>query len=348
MPRALPRDTASAVGTPPVVRNRSLFADKYAEFPRDEDDKTARARTVEHLCGPEFEDGSSICSNRLPAAAMANARVFNMKLASRLIVNHAGGVIENAGLALDRNSGSPFIPGSTVKGIARLGAGLCEANPADLALVFGWAASRRQEADLPASLPVKSFGGTVAFLPAYPVGRAALERDIVTVHHPAYYFGEKARASDNEMPIPNAFPTVKAGAEFRFVLMPVGSARASAVRDRMIGGYGSDLLAKAEEWLRAGLTDHGVGAKTAAGYGCFRSCDRRSDAGEKQESSDFTDVTFKNAIERRLDRRGEWNVLKPELLKLKKPANAVWKARFMSLTKGERSYRELRAIVEGE
>src|SRR5208282_3126445 len=40
------------------------------------------------------------------------------QLQSRLMVNMAGGVMENAGLCLDR-FGLPYIPGSAVKGCAR-------------------------------------------------------------------------------------------------------------------------------------------------------------------------------------------------------------------------------------
>jgi CRISPR type III-B/RAMP module RAMP protein Cmr6 len=42
-----------------------------------------------------------------------------MKLGGRLIVNQAGGVMENSGLCLHRNFGFPYVPGSAVKGCAR-------------------------------------------------------------------------------------------------------------------------------------------------------------------------------------------------------------------------------------
>lgn len=74
------------------------------------------------------------------------------QLQSRLMVNMAGGVIENAGLFLDRFSGLPVIPGSAVKGCARRMAiedlrqaaedekpvGELAALLADIARVFGW------------------------------------------------------------------------------------------------------------------------------------------------------------------------------------------------------------------
>lgn len=76
------------------------------------------------------------------------------QLQSRLMVNMAGGVVENAGLFLDRFSGLPVIPGSAVKGCARRMAieelrqatddkkptGEIAALLADIASAFGWGA----------------------------------------------------------------------------------------------------------------------------------------------------------------------------------------------------------------
>lgn len=78
---------------------------------------------------------------------------FQARLESRMMVNMAGGVMENANLCLDRFSGLPYIPGSAVKGCARRMAlqqlrDSVEAKPdahndhasklADIALIFGW------------------------------------------------------------------------------------------------------------------------------------------------------------------------------------------------------------------
>lgn len=267
MPRALSKDTAGVVGRDArVVVNRSLFADKYAEFPDDPADKTAQSRTIQRLVGGGFNDGPAVPPRRAALAAAGVA--FSAKLGARMIVNHAGGVIENAGLALDRHSGIPFIPGSALKGIAREGAHACGATPQEIALIFGWAPNRNQEADLPRDLPAEAFGGAVAFLPAYPTGSVRIERDVVTVHHREYYTGKRPVATDDEQPVPNEFPVVAAGAEFAFVIAPLAAGRAEVMRERL-GLPPFNLLAKAKEWLIAGLTQHGIGAKTAAGYGWF-------------------------------------------------------------------------------
>jgi len=41
------------------------------------------------------------------------------KLEARLILNAGGGIIENGGISLDRNTGLPYIPGSAIKAAAR-------------------------------------------------------------------------------------------------------------------------------------------------------------------------------------------------------------------------------------
>lgn len=269
MPFAMPCDTSAAVGQPPRVGNRSLLADRYAEFSDTDDDKKARSPTIQSLVTTSFEEGPSTAARRTALAGLPSASVFHATLAARLIVNHAGGVIENAGLALDRNSGAPCIPGSALKGIARAGAALAGAPPAEVALVFGWAPNRNQERDIPSALPLKAFAGSVCFLPAYPLGSASLERDIVTVHHAAYYQGKNHPvAYDDEPPIPNEFPVVRAGVEFQFVLAPASAARCEKVAVAL-GLTAFNPVALAKEWLIMGLTQRGVGAKTAAGYGWF-------------------------------------------------------------------------------
>jgi len=246
--------------------NRSLFADKFPEFPSDVNDKTARSRTIQRLAGGAiFEKNETGVSARLKAISSGPSTCFEAALGSRLIINHAGGVIENAGLAFDRNLGVPYLPGSSIKGIARVGAAIAGAEPGEIASVFGW--SDQAEG----ILPLKSFAGSVAFLPAFPRGEAHVERDIVNCHHPAYYSsqGKNMRALDNESPIPNEFPVVKAGSIFIFTIRPSGALRLKQVLSTLGLSPGFDPVVKAKEWLIKGITDHGIGAKTAAGYGWF-------------------------------------------------------------------------------
>lgn len=186
----------------------------------------------------------------------------------------------------------------------------------------------------PIEFPQDSFGGTVAFLAAYPDSDPGLELDVLTPHHSKYYSGEKDKASDTEEPVPVFFPAVKAGSRFSFPLLPLRKA-----------GPGDVKIAR--RWLRCGLEVFGLGAKTAAGYGWFdcsppgerekaeavRQEQESLQAAQKkaQESaarqsllSDFTEATFKNAVLDRLNKPQEYVNLQKEIAKLQKPENAPW------------------------
>ena len=211
----------------------------------------------------------------IPVFEPKGAVSFVAKLRSRLIVNQAGGILENAGLCLHPHFGAPYIPGSAVKGVARhsawcewkeaKGAG-DEAKAADvsnrIAEVFGYPTGDKDGLD--AYLAArgwkdKSTSGTVAFLSAVPVDAGRLTTDIVNCHHPTYYAGGKPIATDDESPNPQFFPAVDEGVSFLFSIVPVRP--------------GADAEA-AKGWLVRALSENGAGAKTSAGYGWF-DCDKK-------------------------------------------------------------------------
>jgi CRISPR-associated protein Cmr6 len=207
---------------------------------------------------------------------------FEATLGARMMVNLAGGVVENAGLALDRCFGLPLIPGSAVKGITRAQAlweiresGAAEKQgllrlamllfgygARDLRGDFGWAGGAREAQSIAVEIDAQDFKGCACFLPAYPTTPATLVVDMVNPHYPDYYSGRSARAEDNENPIPNYFPAVEAGSTFGF----------AALLNRvplLPNVTGAGLLAQAKQWLERAVTRKGAGAKTAAGYGWF-------------------------------------------------------------------------------
>ncbi|MBO4286591.1 MAG: type III-B CRISPR module RAMP protein Cmr6 [Kiritimatiellae bacterium] len=165
----------------------------------------------------------------LPKGAVS----FIAKLESRLIVNQAGGILENAGLCLHPHFGAPYIPGSAVKGIARHAA-WCEwkeeedeTKKKDIAIriaeTFGYPTG---DTELDAYLATPELGwkdkrasGSVVFLSAIPDGKGQLVTDIVNCHHPDYYAGKKSRAMDDESPNPQFFPTVESDSRFLFTLV---------------------------------------------------------------------------------------------------------------------------------
>jgi CRISPR type III-B/RAMP module RAMP protein Cmr6 len=207
---------------------------------------------------------------------------FEATLGARMMINMTGGVVENAGIALDRCFGMPLIPGSAVKGITRVQA-LWEVREAkgdekrkllrlamivfgygahDLRGDFGWAGGEQEAQSVADELGSQDFKGCACFLPAYPTTPAKLVVDMVNPHYPNYYGGKQPRAEDNENPIPNYFPAVEAGSSFGFAV----------VLNRLpsLPDLTSDtLLNQVKTWLERAVTRKGVGAKTAAGYGWF-------------------------------------------------------------------------------
>jgi len=112
MPIHLTHETRDAIGAnAEQCENRSLYFDRFADPTLEKDERKKW-----------FERG---CNIPVPAEAQrdrtahfAGATFLHARLMSRLMVNMAGGVMENAGLSLDRY-GLPIIPGSAVKGCAR-------------------------------------------------------------------------------------------------------------------------------------------------------------------------------------------------------------------------------------
>ena len=284
--------------SPSLRLEKMLFMQKKQNFKEQQIDAVVKCHNS-HAVFP-----------RLGFADMPSARRFIMQLRGRLLVNHAGGILENTGLCLHRHFGCPYIPGTAIKGIARHQAwiewrealdGTAEKRSAalKLALVFGFPAgdpvpkkkggrdmNRPQDTDFldhylvvefpelfGPGAPKETFGGTVCFLPAFPVTvngkRPRLAKDITTCHHSNYYRGKQPAAFDNEQPNVLPFPVVESGVSFEFALKP--GSRAESVQTHAATELPQpfDPLAFAEKCLRTGLQDHGLGAKTAAGYGWF-------------------------------------------------------------------------------
>ena len=247
--------------------------------------QVARKMASSGKMGISFSETAKAKSNTLKNEIIStygdSAASFSAKLGARMMINMAGGVIENAGISLDRLFGLPFIPGSAVKGIARQEA-LWDIHTADASakevllknalLAFGygahditgdfaWAAGRELASQESRKIDADELKGCIAFFPAYPSTNPKVVVDMVNPHYPRYYSGQALTAEDTESPIPNYFPAVESGAEFLF----------SIVALREIADVSTDdLLNQAVTWLKNAISRRGLGAKTAAGYGWFQ------------------------------------------------------------------------------
>ena len=281
--------------------------------------------------------------NNLPAASKffpKNSRQIPLRLGGKLIVNQAGGVLENVGISLHRTFSYPYIPGSAVKGVVRHAAWEAWAAESDenkkfelaekIAMVFGFPtgdkkpkekASARDYLDnyLWSKNPEKygtekqskSYSGSVAFLNAVPLlpKKVELDTDICTCHHMDYYKPKGSAhpvALDDEEPNPQIFPVVQAGAEFCFCIAPLK--------------HDADLDF-AEQMLKAALSVNGIGGKTAAGYGWFEEDSKLSNVLEREKklSSAGNSVLVSKFMTMKGSELGEF-LKKPELSEEEKEA----------------------------
>lgn len=159
--------------------------------------------------------------------------------------------VEN-GFAWHPTLGTPFLPGSSVKG-----------------MVGAWAkAEQKGQKDRERILGSQGQVGSVRFLDALPMGPVSLEPDVMTPHYAGWSLQDPPGDWRSPKPIP--FLTTAPGTRFVFGIVPT-----SATRDGDLDTV-SDWLGKALKWA-------GAGAKTAVGYGRMK----RDEQGEHELARDF-------------------------------------------------------------
>lgn len=188
------------------------------------------------------------------AIAAKTAQVETAETQGRLVIGLGNKSVLEMGIRLDHTWGVPILPGSALKGLASRTAHL------DAGAGSGWNRPGKDLKQAAGDHNAFLFGttensGAVIFHDALwdPESRAGpLELDVMTVHHPAYYQDGHAPPSDMDSPNPVSFVT--ATGKFSIVL----EARP---------GVDPTWLSTAFQLLAHGLEQHGLGAKTNAGYG---------------------------------------------------------------------------------
>jgi CRISPR-associated protein Cmr6 len=228
----------------------------------DELGRKARDELLSQVVNREAPPDYRVAFNRWKAGfddAVGRGRAVAVEGAAvgRVAVGIGAKGATEVGLALHHTWGVPVLPGSSLKGIAALGAHTA---------LEGDEWRRRHDSRLARPEGPNAFDGlfgdveeqgAVIFHDAWwvPTAGNGLSRDVITVHHPDYY-QKGDEPSDRENPNPVPFLTAKG--TFLVVVeahpsLPDGDARA--------------WLRAAYHCLRIGLERHGVGAKTNAGYG---------------------------------------------------------------------------------
>lgn len=188
---------------------------------------------------------------------------FELSPTWRLVVGLGHHSVYETAITLHHIYGIPYIPGSAVKGVTRSWVitsffGDCEGNrnrgalaDVDFCRIFG----------SPRDSVLEDRRGAVVFFDAYPVTSPCVEVDVMNAHFSDYYTQGKAPA-DYLKPNPVSFLTVK-DTKFLFAvgINPEDNKNVS------VAHYSGKMLDVVSTLLRKALQEHGIGAKTAVGYG---------------------------------------------------------------------------------
>jgi len=175
--------------------------------------------------------------------------------------------IEN-GLSIHHTYGTPYLPGSALKGLLRRAADRFGLSPQEKAVLLGEGPD-----------PKRKTQGNAAYLVYWdgwldPDSKRPFQKDVITVHHQNYYSGGKDWPTDFDDPNPVSFLSIKPGVKFH---IPISCTAENA----------QDWLDRAAEILKWGLENLGLGGKTNAGYGyfsCVRAKSLEEELREREES----------------------------------------------------------------
>jgi CRISPR-associated protein Cmr6 len=270
----LPKNTcevlAKYVGnTPAKIDNFSLQLNKCANFFQGKDTLIKRTfdgrekikpylyknnkNTIEFALSPTFNpeylDKAKSDLRKARNICAKQECINNLTLPWRLAIGMGNASVFENSITLHHVYGFPYLPASSIKGIANHWAQDQKYNTTESGIYTDIFGSDKQE-------------GKVIFFDAYPKAlkdgfdsSSSIQPDIINNHYQEYYNGDKPPA-DWQSPIPVFFLTVK-NTSFEFYLGVKNEKDAT-------------LLADAKDWLTRALIEHGIGAKTAVGYGYFQ------------------------------------------------------------------------------
>lgn len=290
--------------------DRYSIADDGVEIPK-ENGRDGKSAFLDLFAG-QFEQskdfGPFIERRRETLKALHVRHVF-LYTESRLVCGMGLPHPTGNGLLLDRLTGCPYLPGSTVKGLLRAAAKLMAEGELEGGVegAAGDSSFWREHRDAvfgpdrSASEPAR---GQAVFFDAFPTEWPTLEVDVLTPHYQPYY-AEGAAPGDWHDPVPVSFLTVAPGTPFDFAFRaaPLPHTRGQAEADAT--EQLARLLPVALEWL-------GVGGKKGAGYGVF---------GSKKPPVVLNPVPEKGGARDPSRDPGP----PPKLAPRKKPKQSVWK-----------------------
>lgn len=246
-PYPLPRDTSDALLAEGRCENLGLLMDRYLAFGDNRGQlQLLRELTDRKALLPDFQGQRELIAaydaRWQRTAEELGAITFSARPHWRVIVGRGTNDVLEMGITLHPVFGFPIVPATALKGLSRAFAQwVLETPEEELDRLLG-------KADEQGALR-----GDLLFLEGGPADPPVVERDVINPTFGAYYRDPKTPPGSYLSPSPNFFLALGARSRYRFGV-------ASLSGDREVAERGV-------QWLQGALTELGVGAKSAAGYG---------------------------------------------------------------------------------
>lgn len=274
MPRLfLPQDTLNVID-----RNQiDNFHLKLNKFPRFDNEKfsfykTEKGKTI-------YNDVEGFSFNNLNFDKLANNilssskllfpnfnHIENLDIDWRIAIGLGTESVYETSISLHPIYGFPYIPGQAVKGITRSWViqEYFNSNEKDayknstFCHLFGCPKE---------SILGKEFQGSLVFFDAYPIEKPNLKIDVMNPHYSPYYSDNSNTKppADYYNPVPIFFITVE-NTKYQFII----GINFKHNLNGQIGEISGSLFELGTKFLIDALTQKGIGAKTATGYGYFK------------------------------------------------------------------------------
>ena len=220
-----------------------------------------------------------------------NSRRIKTNLNWRMIIGLGGESVYETGMTLHPVYGIPYIPSSSIKGILRSWMisqlfDNSEAKAINGSKIFCTLFGCPKEIKLDNNKKIKSalnteHQGSLRFFDAFPTKAPKVKTDIMNVHYKDWYKESGYVApTDTQMPNPIPFLTIDNTNQLAFNFNtaitdnpPIKSFSENIDSYIKKGQLAPDtkVLDIVEFWLKDALQNHGIGAKTAVGYGYMTS-----------------------------------------------------------------------------
>jgi|GEM_PF-1190274 len=248
----------------PEKTNAGLWYNKFFDNDSNDGTKKKTKDIINKISSKELGDKALInelVSRQKEMIKSLKGNYMFFKNTSRFLTGVGNSHPTEIGFTWHYILGTPYLPGSSVKGLVKNYVVNQKINGEDIKRIFGSVQSNDENKDdKKINKKNENIVGSVIFLDALPSKTVKLGGDIMTPHYNDYYQNNKY-PTDDLQPIPLQFLVVEKGQEFLFGIIP----RSPKTNENDV------KLAK--EWLEKALKTLGAGAKTSVGYGIFEPID---------------------------------------------------------------------------